>query len=110
MVSAVYGKSSQNCDAEMSLRGAAKYHNVPFETLHRRVNGTVAMDCKPGPSTIFTKEEEDAYLITMAEMGYGFTREMSLRIAYVLAEKLQKKHSFRDQKAGCFGFTPEAYY
>ena len=42
------------------LGEAARLYNVPVETLCRRVQGTVTMDCKPGPATILTKEEEDA--------------------------------------------------
>ena len=33
-----------------SLRQAARLYNVPVETLRRRVNGAVSVDCKPGPS------------------------------------------------------------
>ena len=36
------------------------------------------MDCRPGPPTVLTKSEEDEivqYLIQMADMGYGLTRE-----------------------------------
>lgn len=72
------------------LREAARMYNVPVETLRRRVNGTVGVDCKPGPATILTVEEEDevcAYLIKMADMGFGLTREMVMHIAYTIAEK-----------------------
>ena len=40
------------------LRKAARLYNVPVETLIRRVNETVSLKCKPGPSTVLTKEEE----------------------------------------------------
>ncbi len=79
------------------LREAARLYNVPVETLLRRVNGTVKLECRPGPATVFTAEEEDqlvAYLINMADMGYGLSRELVMRIAYVIAEKSFKKHPF----------------
>ena len=30
---------------ELSLREASRLYNIPLETLRRRVNGTVAIDC-----------------------------------------------------------------
>ena len=53
------------------LREASRSYGLPVETLRRRVLGAVEIDCRPGPPTIFTKEEEDTlceYLITMADM------------------------------------------
>ena len=58
------------------LREASRSYGVPVETLRRPVLGAVEIDCRPGPPTIFTKEEEGTlceYLITMADMGYGLT-------------------------------------
>ena len=65
------------------------------------------MDCKPGPATIFSKEEEDKickYLVTMADIGYGLTREMVMRLAYILAKRLHKEHNFKEEKAGRWWF------
>ena len=61
-----------------SLRHAARLYNEPVETLRRRVNGTVTLDCKPGPSTMLTKEEEQClakYVIEMADRGFGLQSE-----------------------------------
>ena len=47
-------------------------YNVPLGTLRRRVSEIVAVDCRPGPRTILTEEEETKladYLIQMNEMG-----------------------------------------
>ena len=55
------------------LREASRMHNVPVETLRRRVNGSVAVGCKPGPATI---------------------------LACKIAEKTGRKHPFKDGKAG----------
>ena len=85
------------------LREAARFYNVPVETLRRRVNGTVKVGCRPGPVTVLSADEEDrlvAYLINMADMGYGLSREMVMRIAYVIAEKSHKKHPFSGESAG----------
>ena len=78
-------------------------HNVPVETLRRRVTGSVAMGCKLGPATILSDEEEDLlceYIINIADMGYGLTREDVQRLACKIAEKTGRKHPFKDGKAG----------
>ena len=49
----------QSVQEGKGLREAAKLYNVPVESLRRRVLGTVSVDCRPGPSTILTMEEED---------------------------------------------------
>ena len=85
------------------LREASRMHNAPVETLRRRVTGSVAMGCKPGPATILSDEEEDLlceYIINIADMGYGLTREDVQRLACKIAEKTGRKHLFKDGKAG----------
>ena len=85
------------------LREASRLYNVPVETLRRRVTGEVEMGCRPGPSTILSKEQEDklcSYLIRMSEMGFGLTREDVLHLAFAIAEKCELKHHFKDGKAG----------
>lgn len=87
----------------MSLREAGRTYNVPVETLRRRVADIVSMDCRPGPSTVLTKEEETRlaeYCIIMADMGFGLTREGIMAMAYAIAEKTGRNHPF---KSGCAG-------
>ena len=46
--------------------------------LRRRVNGSVALGCKPGPSTILSDEEEHIlckYIIELGDMGYGLMKQ-----------------------------------
>ena len=90
-------------EAGMSLRQAAKVYNVPVETTRRRVLGKVAVDCKPGPATVFSKEEENElvdYVVQMANMGFGLTRGDLQLTAYRLAERLGKSHPFLNGIAG----------
>jgi hypothetical protein len=65
-------------------------YNIPLETLRRRINGTVAVGCRPGPKTVLTEEEETrlaTYLIEMSDMGYGLTCEGVMGLAYSIVEK-----------------------
>ena len=51
------------CEASrsgMRLKEAARLYIVPYESLRKRVNGTVGLDCWTGPPTVLTEEEEDA--------------------------------------------------
>ncbi len=90
-------------DGKAGLREASRLYNVPVETLRRRVVGVVQVGCRPGPATVLTEEEEDRlsdYLMQMAEMGFGLTREDISRVAYSIAERSRRQHPFKDGKAG----------
>ena len=85
------------------LREAARLYNVPIETLRRRVNGSVDLHCKPGPATVLTEEEEEKlaeYLIQMADMGFGITRERIMGMAFTIVTKSQCAHPFNKGTAG----------
>jgi hypothetical protein len=87
----------------MPYREASRHYNVPLETLRQRVIGTVEMGAKSGPPTTFTTQEEDLlsnHLIDMADMGVGLSREDTMRMAYTMAEKMGKNHSFKNEAAG----------
>ena len=87
----------------MSLREAAKAYNVPVETLGRRVAGVVSMDCRSGPPTILTSEEEAhlaEYCVVMADMGFGLTREGIMAMTYAIVEKTGRNHPFKSGHAG----------
>lgn len=80
----------------MSLREESRLYNVPFETLRRRVNGSVKQGSKPGPE----EERMASYLIQMSEMGFGLSRDTVMHLAYNIVEKAKRKHPFKDEKAG----------
>ena len=86
-----------------SLRRAARLYNVPVETLRRRVNGMVTLDCKPGPSTILTREEEQClvgYVIEMADRGFGLQSEDLMQTAYTIMERSGRSNPFSNGMAG----------
>ncbi len=39
-------------------------------------------------------------MVDMADKGFGLSREDTMRMAYTMAEKMGKKHSFKDQASG----------
>ena len=69
----------------MGLRQASRLYNVPLETMRRRVIGAVDMNCRPGPPTVLTEEEEVKladYVVKMADMGIGLSREDLRMVAF----------------------------
>ena len=74
----------------MGLREAARAHNVPVETLRRRVAGIVTRDCRSGPPTLLTSKEEAQlaeYCVAMADIGFGLTCKGVMAMAYAIVEK-----------------------
>ena len=85
------------------LREAARMYNIPVEILRRHANGSVEAGCKTGPSTVLTVEDEDrlaTYLVEMADMGFDLSRDTVMELAFTIVEKSQRKHPFRDGRAG----------
>ena len=85
------------------LRKASREYNVPVETLRRRVSGAVTEDCRPGPSTVLTKDEEEClakYVIEMADRGFGLSSEDLMRTAFSIVAKSGRVHPFHDGMAG----------
>ena len=82
------------------LREAARLYNIPVETLGRHACGIVEEECKPGPSTVLTDEEEErlsSYLIEMADMGFSLSRDAVMEMAFMIVDRNQ---TFKDGKAG----------
>jgi len=46
-------------ERNMTLRGAAKKHSVPYSTLKDRIQGRVMHGTKPGVKTVLSPEEEN---------------------------------------------------
>ena len=71
---------------------AAKRFGVPTNTLKDRVSGKINVDTiKSGPSPLFSLEQEVLlcnHLTTMAEIGYGYSRQETINIASDFAHLL----------------------
>ena len=90
-------------DGSRGLREAARTYNVPVETLRRRALGHVGLECRSGPSTVLTHDEEQTlmeYCVKMSEMGFGLGREDVMRMAFQIVEKSGRSHPFKDGMAG----------
>ena len=71
--------------------------------LRRRVAGIVSLDCRAGPPTVLTSEEEAClaeYGVAMADMGFGLTQEGVMAMAFAIVEKTGRNHPFRSGHAG----------
>jgi hypothetical protein len=95
-------EACKSVEKGMGLLEAARAYNVPVETLRRRVTGTVSIDCRSGPPTILTTEEESRlaeYCVAMADMGFGLTREGIMAMAFAIADKTGRDHPFKSGHA-----------
>ena len=98
-------RAATNCvrDSEATLQEASRFYNVPFETLRRRVTGSVEFGYRPGPPTVLSEEEEEklvVYLIKMADMGFGLSPDTVKSLAFKIVESSGRKHPFLEEKAG----------
>ena len=62
----------------MSIRAASKAFNVPYATLHSRIKGKYSINVKPGPKSIFSKEEELELIkgiFHASQSGFPLTKE-----------------------------------
>ena len=81
----------------IGIREASRLYNLPYETLRRRANHTVSVDCRSGPPTVLTEDEESqlaSYLVKMADMGFGLSRDDVMLTAFRIAEKSGRTHPF----------------
>lgn len=63
----------------------------------------MSLDCKPGPPTVHTTEEEARlaqYCVAMADMRLGLTREGVMAMAYTTVNKTGLDHPFKEGHAG----------
>ena len=103
MVKRKHGGSLQDVKDGMGVREASRLYNLPYETLRRRVAEKVDLECRPGPPTVLTKQEETelaSYCVKMSDMGFGLSRTDVMVVAFKIVEASGRKHPFTDGAAG----------
>ncbi|XP_053383877.1 uncharacterized protein LOC128550038 [Mercenaria mercenaria] len=69
----------------LPVERVAKRFNIPITTLKDRVKGRVHIDTvRSGPQTMFTLEQEAflcKHLMTMAKIGFGYSRQETINLA-----------------------------
>ena len=65
------------------------------------MTGHVGMDCHPEHSTLLTCEEESLmmYIVQVADVGFGLSREDVMHTAFTKAGKSGRKHPFKSGSA-----------
>lgn len=79
----------------LSIREAERTYSVPFNTIRRRVNGSVDMHCKrPGPQPFLGTEcEKEIYeaVVQLQKIGHGLSRKEILKLAGEIDAKREVK-------------------
>jgi hypothetical protein len=72
-------------EQNLPVERVAKKFGIPITTLKDRVRGRISIDTvRSGPQTSFTQEQEaflSQHLLTMAEMGFGYSRQETINLA-----------------------------
>lgn len=91
-------------DKAMSIRKASLTYGIPKTTLIDRLHGKIDLDVvKSGPSPMFTLDQEtllSRHIETMAEVGYGYSRQETINLASDFAISLglrDKDHPLTDR-------------
>ena len=86
----------------LSLRKAANAFGVPVVTLHRKKDN-LDVNSKPGPSTVFTQEEEAKivnWIIYRGERGYPVTKTELLDCVQKYVNHSKKATPFNENRPG----------
>jgi len=96
---------------KLSLRGIARAHNVPFESLRRRISGPASLNAHThllGKKTVLPKAAEidlAGHIKELAAVGFPCSRDDIRTLAYEYAVKNNiKGFSVKKQKAGYYWF------
>lgn len=84
---------------QLSIRKAAREHNISYSSLQRRTSGLVDVEKKRGPETIFNKSEEETmakYLSEMAQRGMGLRPTEFLDFVENIMKNDKRRKTFKD--------------
>ncbi|XP_053374013.1 uncharacterized protein LOC128546748 [Mercenaria mercenaria] len=98
-----YDKENLKKDYAATLKGMSVYracrlYQVPESTLRDRTRNKVSLDCKSGPTTIFTYSEEKQlvelvdHIVYLGNIGYGYSVQEMKYLAADYAGNLMREH------------------
>lgn len=82
----------RSVEAGMGIREASRLYNIPFETLRRRANHVVPLECWSGAPNVLTDDEEHqlaVYCVKMADMGFVLLRDGVMHTAIKIAKSIR---------------------
>ncbi|XP_072039761.1 uncharacterized protein [Amphiura filiformis] len=74
----------------ISIKKASQIYLIPYSTLRDRVSGRIEIEAQPGASSVLTVDEETRlsnYLIKLAELGVGKSRDQVKEMAYMIIHR-----------------------
>ena len=79
-----------------SMRAAALKYGIPKSTLHDHLSGKSKKVCAGGPTVFTPSEEQDIVLscVTLADMGYGVTKDVVDAVIYDYLRETKKPNPF----------------
>jgi len=77
-----------------TVSAAARKYKVPRRTLADRIKGRVQLGINFGPSTVLTKEEEDALIAYLIYTGFFLTAKMTTALTWAIAMSVEKSDRF----------------
>ena len=90
----------------MGIREVSRLYNISYETLRRRANHVVPLECRSGLPTVLTEDEEHQlalYCVKMADMGFGLSRDDVMHTAFKIAEATGRKQMSQLDVLGYMG-------
>ncbi|XP_071056510.1 uncharacterized protein [Onthophagus taurus] len=86
-----------------SVNAASKNFNVPRTTIKYKLEGKYELDCRMGPETTLTKDEEETlvkWICSVADAGFTVTRLQLLDSVQMLLKKLNRLNKFTKNRPG----------
>ncbi|CAG2225331.1 unnamed protein product [Mytilus edulis] len=94
----------------MSIRSASRQYNVPKTTSIDKLNGRSSLQARSGPSPVLFDSEEEMlvhWVIDMAKIGYGQTRQQLLYTVKTILDHDGRKTPFKDNLPDESGFPQD---
>ena len=96
-----------------SLRKVSSTFGVPKSTLHAKYNGYTPIDCRKGPTTILTKEEEEKivdWILECGRRGFPVNRSQLLDCVQNFVLDSGRETPFKDGRSGKYWYSRLGMY